>query len=71
MERCRFVSSWGGVARCADEVWRDGLCRFHAECLDRGEINDRGLINERLTDQERRRAINYHAIRTASGTRGA
>ena len=69
MERCRFVSSWGGVARCGDEAWRDGFCRFHHECLERGEITARGLISERLTDQERRRAINFHAVRTASATR--
>ena len=71
MERCRFVSSWGGVARCGDEAWRDGFCRFHAACLDQGEITERGLISERLTDQDRRRAINFHAIRTSSGPRAA
>lgn len=71
MDRCRFTTSWGGVARCGDEAWRDGFCRFHFDCLIRKEITERGLISERLTDQDRRRAINYHAIRTASATRVA
>jgi hypothetical protein len=62
MDRCRFVSSWGGVARCRDEAYRDGFCRFHEDCYRRGEITDRGIISERLTDQERRRAINFHAL---------
>ncbi len=67
MERCRFVSSWGGVARCGDPAYREGYCRFHFECYQRREIDDRGIISETLTDQERRRAINFHALRAASG----
>ncbi len=62
MERCRFVSSWGGVARCRDAAYREGFCRFHYDCYRRGEIDDRGIISERLTDQERRREINFHAL---------
>jgi len=71
MERCRFTTSWGGVVRCGEAAFREGFCRFHYDCYERGEITGRGLISERLTDQERRRAINFHAIRTPSGPRAA
>jgi len=71
MERCRFVTSWGGVVRCGDEAYHDNFCRFHFECYRHGEITERGLISERLDDQERRRAINFHAIRTSSGPQAA
>ena len=67
MERCRFVTSWGGVARCGDAAERSGFCRFHFDCYERGEITDRGLISERLDDQRRRRAINFHAVRASNG----
>ncbi len=63
MERCRFVTSWGGVERCADPAHRQGFCRFHFECYRKGEITDRGIISENISDQERRRAINYHSMR--------
>jgi hypothetical protein len=66
MDRCRFVSSWGGVARCGDPGYREGFCRFHHECYRTGEIDDRGVISESLTDQERRREINFHALRGTS-----
>jgi len=62
MERCRFTTSLGGVARCSDPAYREGFCRFHFECYRRGEITDRGLISETLDDQERRRAINLHGL---------
>jgi hypothetical protein len=71
MERCRFTTSWGGVVRCGDPAWRNGFCRFHDDCYQGGEITERGLISERLSDQERRRAINYHAIRTGTGPQAA
>ena len=67
MEHCRFVTSWGGVVHCGDEAYREGFCRFHYACLQEGEITDRGLISERLSDQERRRAINFHALNAPSG----
>ncbi len=67
MEACRFVSSWGGVERCGDPVYRYGFCRFHFECYLNGEITERGLISERLDDQGRRRAINFHGLRAATG----
>jgi hypothetical protein len=31
--------------------------------LQHGEINERGVLNERLSDQERRREINFHGIK--------
>jgi hypothetical protein len=71
VEICRFTTSWGGVVRCGEPAFREGFCRFHFECYARGEITERGLISERLDDQERRRAINFHAIRTGSGSRTA
>jgi hypothetical protein len=60
--RCRFRSSFGGNQHCADEVYHYGFCRFHFECYTRGEILANGQINEKLTDQVRRRTINFHAI---------
>jgi hypothetical protein len=71
MERCRFTTSWGGVARCAEPVHRAGFCRFHFECYQRGEIDIRGVISERVTDQERRRAINFHGLPLGSATPAA
>jgi hypothetical protein len=63
VERCRFTTSWGGVARCSDPACRLGFCRFHFDCYRRGEIDIRGVISERVTDQERRRQINFHGLR--------
>jgi hypothetical protein len=71
MQRCRFTTSWGGVEHCGDEAYREGFCAFHYDCWTRGEITDRGLISERLDDQVRRRAINFHAVRTATGAPAA
>ena len=62
MERCRFTTSWGGVEHCADEALRLGLCHFHFDCYRRGEIDIRGVISERVTDQKRRRQINFHGL---------
>lgn len=60
--RCRFRSSYGGNQHCAEAVYHYGFCRFHFECYSRGEILANGQINEKLTDQVRRRAINFHGI---------
>lgn len=68
MERCRFTTSWGGVLRCREEACRFGLCRFHYDCYRHGEIDERGVISERISDQERRRAINYHGVRGGSAS---
>ena len=59
---CRFRSSLGGVVYCQDKVYADGFCRFHYECFLRGELLSNGQINEMLSDQNRRRAINFHGI---------
>ncbi|HEU4402927.1 MAG TPA: hypothetical protein VFT43_12560 [Candidatus Polarisedimenticolia bacterium] len=67
MDRCRFTTSWGGVLRCPDPVDRLGFCRFHHDCYRRGEIDVRGVISERISDQKRRRAINFHGLRPGSG----
>lgn len=66
MLTCRFTTSWGGVSRCRDAAWRFGFCRFHYECYRSGEIDARGVISEKITDQERRRAINFHGVRPGS-----
>jgi hypothetical protein len=71
MERCRFTTSWGGVARCADEAFRLGFCRFHFDCYRRGEIDIRGIISGAVTDQERRRQINFHGLPGSSATPSA
>jgi len=62
METCRFTTSWGGVAHCGEPAYRLGFCRFHFDCYGRGEIDIRGVISERVTDQRRRRQINFHAL---------
>ena len=62
MDRCRFTSSWGGVARCGEPAYRLGFCRFHFDCYVRGEIDVRGVISERVDNQMRWRQINYHGL---------
>ena len=71
MERCRFTSSWGGVARCGEPAYRLGFCRFHFDCYAHGEIDIRGVISERVTDQERRRRINFHGLPSERSTTSA
>ncbi len=66
MQHCRFVTSWGGVARCVQPTYRFGFCRFHYECYRRREITDRGLISESLADQQRRRQINFYGLPSAT-----
>ncbi len=68
METCRFTTSWGGVARCSGPAYRLGFCRFHFECQRLGEIDVRGVISERVTDQKRRRQINFHGLSRPSAT---
>ena len=60
--RCRFRSSLGGTTCCADPAYEEGFCRFHFECLLRGELLPNGQINEALSDQDRRRRINFHGL---------
>lgn len=61
-ERCRFVASWGGVQSCKETSYLSGFCRFHYDCLSRGEISPLGRILDVVKDQRRRREINWHGI---------
>ncbi len=67
MAHCRFRTSWGGALYCQDPIYLEGFCKFHHAALLRGEINERGIINELLSDQRRRREINFHGIRAPEG----
>ena len=64
MAHCRFRTSHGGALFCQDPAYLEGFCRFHYAALQRGELNERGVINELLADQNRRREINFHGMRT-------
>jgi len=68
MSHCRFRTSLGGSRFCEDAVYLEGFCRFHFEALQQGEINANGVLNERLSDQDRRRAINFHGIHLPRAT---
>lgn len=68
MEHCKFRTSHGGAAFCQDAVYLEGFCRFHFQAYRKGEINELGVINERLSDQIRRREINFHGIRLTEET---
>ncbi len=57
---CRFRSSLGGTQYCSDPPYEEGFCRFHYECFLRGEVLPNGQINEMLSDQDRRRTVNFH-----------
>jgi hypothetical protein len=59
---CRFRTSLGGAEFCSDAPYLEGFCRFHYDALKRGEINEWGVINEKLSDQRRRREINFHGL---------
>ena len=62
MDHCRFRTSYGGFLFCRDPAYLEGFCKFHHDALRRGEINENGVINERVSDQARRREINFHGI---------
>ena len=62
MQHCRFRTSWGGAKFCQDAPYLEGFCKFHYRAFEKGEINELGVLNERLSDQDRRREINYHGI---------
>jgi hypothetical protein len=68
MKHCRFRTSHGGALFCQDAVYLEGFCKFHHKALQKGEINAQGVINEKLSDQKRRREINYHGIRLTQET---
>jgi len=59
---CRFLSSLGAIHRCPDPAYREGFCRFHFEAFLQGEVLSNGQLNEHLSDQHRRREINYHGV---------
>lgn len=67
MDHCGFRTSWGGALFCRDAPYLEGFCKFHYAALLRGEINEQGVINERLSDQRRRREINFHGIPKPEG----
>jgi hypothetical protein len=68
VEHCKFRTSHGGAAFCQDPAYLEGFCRFHFQAFRKGEINELGVINERLSDQIRRREINFHGIRLTEET---
>ena len=59
---CRFITSCGGAAHCQDPPYLLGFCEFHFECYERGEIDQQGWISDLLSDQDRRRQINFHGV---------
>jgi hypothetical protein len=65
---CRFRTSYGGALFCMDPVYLEGFCKFHHRALVDGEINELGVLNEQLSDQDRRRQINFHGIQLPSET---
>ncbi len=64
MRHCKFRTSFGGARFCQDPAYLEGYCKFHFRALQDGEINENGVINELISDQKRRREINYHGIET-------
>ena len=68
MKHCRFRTSYGGALFCQDPVYLEGFCKFHHQAIQHGEMNEHGVLNERLTDQARRREINFHGIAIPEAT---
>ena len=63
MSGCAFISSYDGVSRCRHAAYAQGFCRFHYAALLSREITPEGYLADSLSDQVRRRAINFHGIR--------
>ena len=63
---CRYISSYDGVLRCQDPAHAQGFYRFHYDACRAGEITPEGYIVDSLSDQVRRRQINFHGIRPAA-----
>jgi hypothetical protein len=61
-DRCRYVSSYDGVTRCAHGAVAQGFCRFHYAAYLVGEITEEGYLADTLSDQDRRRQINFHGV---------
>ena len=68
MDHCRFRTSWGGARYCQDPSYLEGFCKFHYKALQQGEMNYNGVLSERLSDQDRRREINFHGIQLPGET---
>ena len=66
MSHCKFRTSHGGTQFCQDPAYLEGFCKFHHKAYRQGEINEHGVISELLSDQIRRRAINFHGIAISS-----
>ncbi len=64
MPHCKFRTSYGGAMFCQDDTYLEGFCRFHYQALESGELNENGVINEKVSDQVRRREINYHGVQS-------
>ena len=63
ISHCRFRTSFGGALFCQHAVYLEGFCEFHFAALQAGELTENGVLNELLSDQVRRREINFHGIR--------
>ena len=61
-DRCRYISTYDGVTRCAHGIFAQGFCRFHYEAYLAGEITEEGYLADALFDQVRRRQINFHGV---------
>jgi hypothetical protein len=59
---CRYISTYDGVSHCSHGAYAQGFCRFHYTAFLAGEISGEGYLSDNLSDQVRRRAINYHGI---------
>jgi len=68
MKHCRFRTSYGGALFCQEPDYLEGFCKFHYKALQNGEINENGVLSERLSDQDRRREINFYGIELPQGT---
>jgi hypothetical protein len=63
-DTCRFVTQFDGVTHCSEPPYDLGFCRFHRDCLDRGEIDEDGVMSDAVSNQKRRREISYHGMRS-------
>lgn len=67
MNHCKFRTSHGGALFCQDSVYCEGFCKFHHAAFRKGDLNEHGVINELVSDQRRRREINFHGVRFPEG----
>ena len=61
-QRCGYISTYDGVMRCSHPVLAQGFCRYHYQALQSGEITPEGYLSDSLSDQVRRREINYFGV---------